>query len=500
MSEALDRAYEAFAIGDHVWFRRAFDAASFDAFADLSGDRSPLHHDKAYAAQTSFGSPIVPMHLAAAPFSAVVGMMLPGVRALYLSHEMRARLPVPFDTDVTYSARIVAKQDARQALDLSAILFHGDEVLLEGRLLVQVRGEGRIDGKTEVESDATIHSVGRRRALVTGARGAIGRATALALARSGWDLALQYRTHGTDDALADACRALGADVSCHECDLANAEEVAVLTKVLARETPLTDVIHCASPAIDAGIDALVNVNHSALVAFGRGLIPEMLKAQDGRFLFVGSSALQHNPRGWEDYIAAKAAATHWTEGLNARYGKWGLSGHVVAPGYVETHFSDGYRQPGSPVLMPEQVAEAIVGVLRQSDRRGDSYLWLEPNGQRSGRYGFQDHTVTAMPSSIGRQQLRGTSEPQSKAAVEGESVDSLVAEFFGLASSIDLTNAGVDRLKGWDSLRHIELMLFLEQRLGLQFHASEIERTTDLDRLTELVAEKQSQPRSMRPA
>ena len=53
-----------------------------------------------------------------------------------------------------------------------------------------------------------------------------------------------------------------------------------------------------------------------------------------------------------------------------------------------------------------------------------------------------------------------------------------------------MSGAGIDRYPGWDSLRHIELMLHLEERLGIAFSAGEMERTTQYNALCELVGRK----------
>ena len=90
MSPRADRSIDDFALGDYVTFTRRFRPNDYQAFARLSADRNPLHHDARYAKATRFGAPIVPLHLASAPLSAIAGMMLPGHRSLYLQSRLRA--------------------------------------------------------------------------------------------------------------------------------------------------------------------------------------------------------------------------------------------------------------------------------------------------------------------------------------------------------------------------------------------------------------------------
>ncbi len=55
-----------------------------------------------------------------------------------------------------------------------------------------------------------------------------------------------------------------------------------------------------------------------------------------------------------------------------------------------------------------------------------------------------------------------------------------------------MSAAGIDRFPGWDSLRHIELMLHLEEQLGIGFTAGEIESTTQFNELCDLIGQKLS--------
>src|SRR5690242_17094217 len=117
----MDRQFDDFSVGDTVSFARRFTPDDFASFSALSGDRSPLHHDAAYAAQSSLGRPIVPLQLAAAPLSAVAGMFLPGHRSLLLDSQVRAIEPVDYGMEVVYSAQIVAKHSALNVLTIRVI-------------------------------------------------------------------------------------------------------------------------------------------------------------------------------------------------------------------------------------------------------------------------------------------------------------------------------------------------------------------------------------------
>src|SRR6185436_16589741 len=100
------QSFVNFSVGDSVSFTRRFSQADFDMFSRLSGDQNVLHHDAAVAAGSQFKRPILPLHITAAPLSAVAGMIFPGEPSLYLEHHLRAVGPAFYDEELTYSARI----------------------------------------------------------------------------------------------------------------------------------------------------------------------------------------------------------------------------------------------------------------------------------------------------------------------------------------------------------------------------------------------------------
>lgn len=492
MLERADRRFTSFAAGDYVTFMRRFTAADFKSFEKLSGDSNPLHHDAAYASETRFKNPIVPIFLAASPLSAIAGTMLPGHRSLILSSSLRALAPVPYDTDISYSAKITSTLDAGSTLALRAIAFCGDEVLIDADMLVQVRDDVDASRAPAHDSVVAIRRRPMKRALVTGAGGAIGGAVVRALARAGWSLVLQQRGEASETLVQD-CKGFGAEVDLLSANLENTKDIDAVCGRLRKRDDISAIVHTASPPLDAPLSSLTAVNYAALRRMTEALIPSMLTAQDGHILFIGSSAVQHNTRGWDDYIAAKAAASHWTLALNDRYGRFGIAGSVVAPGYVRSAYSDRQRPADADALLPEEVAERVAACLSGHKGAGQ-YVWLEPNALRFGAFGFRNVDKVSTGSSVQPQSSQSENGPARLTSHESV-VDDLVRAFFGTTAVADLSEAGIDRYPGWDSLRHFELMLHLEQKLSIRFSSTDLERTTDMRRLREVVAERQAQTR-----
>lgn len=71
------------------------------AFAEITGDKNPIHMDKAYAGHTFFKKPIVHGALLSGLISAVLGMKIPGPGAIYEKQKLRFLKPVYFGDEIT---------------------------------------------------------------------------------------------------------------------------------------------------------------------------------------------------------------------------------------------------------------------------------------------------------------------------------------------------------------------------------------------------------------
>jgi acyl dehydratase len=129
---------EEIAIGDQVSFTRQFTDADVSSFAELSRDHNPLHTDDSYAKETMFGRRIVHGMLLGAACSELVGMYLPGLRALYVSQELIFKKPVyPGDT-LAIKGEVLAKSASTGIVEIAITFLRGDELVLEGRARVKV--------------------------------------------------------------------------------------------------------------------------------------------------------------------------------------------------------------------------------------------------------------------------------------------------------------------------------------------------------------------------
>ena len=94
-------------VGDAAEMSKTVTDEDVRAFAELTGDRNPVHLDEGYAAGTRFGRRIAHGMLGASLISAVLANELPGRGTVYLSQTLRFTAPVFLGDTVT--ARVVVR-------------------------------------------------------------------------------------------------------------------------------------------------------------------------------------------------------------------------------------------------------------------------------------------------------------------------------------------------------------------------------------------------------
>jgi acyl dehydratase len=124
-------------VGDTASLTKTITDADIRAFADLSGDRNPIHLDDEYAATTRFGRRIAHGMLAASLISTVLGTELPGTGTVYLSQNSRFVAPVYPGDIVTARVTVTNIRDDKPIVTLETICENQDgEVLIKGEAVV----------------------------------------------------------------------------------------------------------------------------------------------------------------------------------------------------------------------------------------------------------------------------------------------------------------------------------------------------------------------------
>jgi 3-hydroxybutyryl-CoA dehydratase len=108
------------------------------AFADVSGDRNPVHLDADFAAATPFKERIAHGMLSAAYISTVIGMELPGPGAIYVSQTLSFCRPVKLGARVTTQVEVIALDAEKARATLACRCSVEGKSVVEGEAVVMV--------------------------------------------------------------------------------------------------------------------------------------------------------------------------------------------------------------------------------------------------------------------------------------------------------------------------------------------------------------------------
>jgi 3-oxoacyl-[acyl-carrier protein] reductase len=226
-----------------------------------------------------------------------------------------------------------------------------------------------------------------RIALVTGASRGIGRAIALALARAGCDVALNFRERAAQaEAAAAEIRAAGVRCITVGADVSRSAEVASMMTTIETELGSPGVV-----VNNAGISRvqkiedireqdwndLIAVNLTSCFLVTQAALPAMRARKWGRIINLSSVAAQLGGAVGPHYAASKAGVIGLTHG----YAKWlaaeGITANAIAPALVETEMVTG-NPTASPGLIP-------VGRFGRVDEVAEVALMLARNGYITGQ-------------------------------------------------------------------------------------------------------------------
>ncbi len=109
-----------------------------DRFAEASDDFNPVHMDEAFASRTAYRGRIAHGLLSASFGSAVVGTILPGAGAIYLSQTLAFHKPVRIGDVVVSRVAVAAIDEASARVVLRCEAFVGDTLVMDGEATVRV--------------------------------------------------------------------------------------------------------------------------------------------------------------------------------------------------------------------------------------------------------------------------------------------------------------------------------------------------------------------------
>jgi 3-oxoacyl-[acyl-carrier protein] reductase len=380
------RRFEDFAVGESAAIDRVVRADDVARFAELTGDDNPLHLDDDFASVLGLGGRVVHGMLTAGYVSTVIGTLLPGPGALWLSESFRFRSPVRVNDEIHVEVRIrhLSPSTGVVVLDVTVTNENGS-VVLDGEANVQVLGataQRRDDSPTARSSHTPSgQPVTTGCAVVTGSGRGIGAAIAARLAAVGLPVVVNYRSDGAQaDRTTRAITDTGGRARVCQADVTDSDSVTALFDFAVQEYgPVSVLVNNAGGTL--GRRALTetsweemerHLNHHLRASFlcVQAVLPAMIDRRMGRIINVTSQAAYGvPPAAMTGYTVAKAALAALTRSIAVEASPFGVTANAVAPGMVETDLvadvsprtklTLAAQSPTRHLVTPSQVADAV---------------------------------------------------------------------------------------------------------------------------------------------
>jgi len=219
-------------------------------------------------------------------------------------------------------------------------------------------------------------------ALVTGASRGIGRTIALALARAGADVAVNYHTHADEaHAVCSEIEPLGRRAFAVQANVAIAAEVTRMVESVQERLGGIDILvnnagisrpQPLSEITEQDWDEVVGVNLKSMFLVTQAVLPGMRSRRWGRIINLSSVAAQLGGVVGPHYAASKAGVLGLTHSYAALLAKEGITANAIAPALIATEMVA--KNPNArPDLIPLGrlgTVEEVAGVAVMLARNG----------------------------------------------------------------------------------------------------------------------------------
>ena len=198
-------------------------------------------------------------------------------------------------------------------------------------------------------------------ALVTGASRGIGRAVAIALAKAGALVAVNYAGNvKAAEEVQQIITQAGGKAILVQGDVAQAEVVDEMMKTVMDEFGRIDILVNNAGITRDGLlmrmkesdwDAVIDTNLKGIFHCTKAAAKHMMKARSGRIINMTSVVGLIGNAGQTNYAAAKAGVTGFSKSAAKELASRGITVNMVAPGFIDTDMT---------AVLPEKIREEMV--------------------------------------------------------------------------------------------------------------------------------------------
>lgn len=232
----------------------------------------------------------------------------------------------------------------------------------------------------------------KQHALITGASSGIGKATALAFAKAGIDVALVSRSLDKLETVATAAKQTGVEAKAYALDLADLPQVKAKINAIAQDFGNIDIlVNNAGIGYTANLNdtsledwqQVININLTSVFECIKGILPGMRDRGTGTIINVASIAAKQTFAGWGAYCVSKAGLLALSQTLAQEERAHGIRVTAICPGSVNTEIWDtdtvNVNFDRSKMLTPEIVAQSILHTVLLPPQAVIDELILMPN-------------------------------------------------------------------------------------------------------------------------
>ena len=224
-------------------------------------------------------------------------------------------------------------------------------------------------------------------ALITGGSRGIGRATALALARTGADIAVNYRSRADEaEQVRTRIECCGRRCVTVRADVSVAGDVARMVEVVEGALgPVAILVNNAGIArpqaleeiTEADWDEILDVNLKSVFLVTQAVLPGMRATKWGRIINMSSAAVQLGGIIGPHYTASKAGILGLTHAYASVLAGEGITVNAITPALIETEMI-----AGNPQARPERIP---IGRLGATEEVAEVVVMLARNGYMTGK-------------------------------------------------------------------------------------------------------------------
>lgn len=132
--------YEEIKINQTYETQKIITGQMVETFAEITGDKNPLHLDEEFASKTIFKKRIAHGILSLGIISSVLGMEFPGPGTIYMNQETKFLKPIYIDEKITIKITVKEKIPDKSRLILVTQIIKEDGSLgIDGEALVMFK-------------------------------------------------------------------------------------------------------------------------------------------------------------------------------------------------------------------------------------------------------------------------------------------------------------------------------------------------------------------------